>query len=111
MGRVPGPWRPTTGQSTIHSIIIMSLRKSIIVVALTTLCILLVPLLAMQFTQEVDWDGDDFAVAGTLLFGAGTIYMIAARRARRRAQRAAVAAAVLCGLALIWAELAVGLFR
>jgi hypothetical protein len=90
---------------------ILSLRKSIFVVALTTLFMLLVPLLAMQLTQEVDWGSDDFAVAGALLFGAGMIYVIAARRARRRAQRAAVAAAVLCGLALIWAELAVGLFR
>jgi hypothetical protein len=89
----------------------MSLRKSIFVVALTTLFILLVPLLAMQFTQEVDWGGGDFAVAGALLFGAGMIYVVAARWAQRRAQRAAAAAAVLCALALIWAELAVGLFR
>ena len=35
------------------------------------LVLLLVPLVAMQFTREVRWGLADFIVAGALLFGAG----------------------------------------
>jgi hypothetical protein len=90
---------------------IASLRKSAFVIALTTGLLLLVPLVAMQFTDEVDWGRGDFVVAGGLLFGAAMIYVVAARLARRPSQRAAIAGAVLFGLAVVWAELAVGLFR
>lgn len=90
---------------------VASMRKSIGVIALATGLLLLVPLVAMHFTDEVSWDAADFIVGGSLLFGAGMTYVFAARPARRRSQRAAIAAAVLCGLAVVWAELAVGLFR
>lgn len=52
---------------------IASLRKSAFVIALTTGLLLLVPLVAMQFTDEVDWGGGDFVVAGGLLFGVAMI--------------------------------------
>lgn len=91
--------------------VIGSLRKSILVVAVTTGVLLLVPAVAMQFTREVNWGLADFLVAGGLLFGAGMTYVVTARPARRPGQRAALAAAVLLGLAVVWAELAVGLFR
>lgn len=38
-------------------------------VALVTGLLLLVPLVAMQFTDEVRWNLADFVVAGALLFG------------------------------------------
>ena len=91
--------------------VIGSLRKSILAVAVTTGVLLLVPAVAMQFTREVNWGLADFLVAGGLLFGAGMTYVVTARLARRPGQRAALAAAVLLGLAVVWAELAVGLFR
>jgi hypothetical protein len=51
-------------------------------VALATACILLVPLVAMQFTDEVDWGVFDFVFAGALLGGAGLLlHQLAARRA------------------------------
>ena len=50
-------------------------------VALATAFILLVPLLAMQFTDEVAWGVFDFAVAGALLGGTGLIHQLAARKA------------------------------
>jgi hypothetical protein len=50
-------------------------------------------------------------VAAVLLMGAGMLYALAARHASRPAQRVAVAAVVLGGLAIVWAELAVGLFH
>ena len=78
-------------------------------VAMVT-CLLLVPFAAMQFTAEVNWGPGGFLVAGVLLFAAGTIYGLASARITRARRRVAVGAAVLLGLAAVWAELAVGLF-
>ena len=79
-------------------------------IALATLAVLLVPLAAMIFTEEVDWGLEDFAAAGILLFVAGMAYAIAARRLQSTAQRVAVAAAIVVVLGTVWAQLAVGLF-
>lgn len=68
------------------------------------------PLLAMQFTEEVNWSPADFAVAGTLLFGSGVAYELIVKRIEDKAQRVVVAVALLLVLLLVWAELAVGVF-
>ena len=90
------------------TVIIMQ-NKSIIRIALATAFILLLPLLAMQFTDEVVWDLADFAVAGVLLFGAGLTYELIARKAGHIAYRAAVGVAVAAALLLVWMNLAVGI--
>jgi hypothetical protein len=77
-------------------------------VAIATAFVLLVPLLAMQFTDEVAWSPADFAVAGLLLFGAGLTYRLVARRAGTSAYRVAVGLAVAAALLLIWLVGAVG---
>jgi hypothetical protein len=77
-------------------------------VALATAFILSVPLLAMQFTDEVAWGVFDFAVAGALLGGTGLIHQLAARKAGNTAYRAAVGVALAAALLLVWATLAVG---
>ena len=38
---------------------------------------LMIPLLAMQFTDAVVWTPFDFTVAGALLFSAGFVYVLA----------------------------------
>ena len=77
-------------------------------VALATAFILLVPLLAMQFTDEVAWGVFDFAVAGALLGGTGLIHQLAARKAGNIAYRAAVGVALAAAFILVWLILAVG---
>lgn len=89
---------------------IPSLRSTLVRTALVTAALLAVPLVAMQFTAEVNWGPGDFVVAGVLLFGAGMLYALAARLASGKAQRVALALSVAAGLALVWAELAVGIF-
>ncbi|MDH3216094.1 MAG: hypothetical protein OEN01_07355 [Candidatus Krumholzibacteria bacterium] len=84
-------------------------KKNIIRIALATGFILLLPLLAMQFTDEVVWDLTDFAVAGALLFGAGLTYELVARKAGNIAHRVAIGLAVATALILVWMNLAVGL--
>jgi hypothetical protein len=85
-------------------------HKSAVRVGLVTAFILLVPLVAMQFTDEVVWDPADFVVAGVLLFGAGVAFKLAARKAAGNvAFRAAVGVAVAASLGLVWMNLAVGI--
>jgi hypothetical protein len=71
--------------------------------------ILLVPLVAMQFTDEVVWNETDFAVVGAMLFGACGAYELAARMTGNFAYRAAVGLAVVAAFILIWISLAVGI--
>jgi hypothetical protein len=70
--------------------------------------ILLLPLVAMQFTEEVAWDETDFAVMGAMLFGACGAYELAARMTGNIAYRAAVGVALAAALILVWMNLAVG---
>ena len=83
--------------------------KAIIRAALGTAVLLLVPLVAMQFTDEVVWTPLDFAVAGVLLFGAGLTYELIARKQGTILYRLAAGVAVGSALFLVWANLAVGL--
>jgi hypothetical protein len=71
--------------------------------------ILLLPLVAMQFTDEVDWDETDFAVMGAMLFGACGTYELAARMTGNVAYRAGVGVAVVAAFILVWMNLAVGI--
>lgn len=84
-------------------------NKNIIGIALATAFILLLPLLAMQITDEVNWTLFDFVVMGVLLFGSGLTYELIARKGSSVAYRVAVSVAVAAGLLLIWLNLAVGL--
>src|SRR4030066_762752 len=77
-------------------------------VVLAAAFILLLPLLAMQITDEVVWDLADFAVAGALLVGTGLLYELAARQTGNIAYRSAVGVAVVTALILVWMNLAVG---
>lgn len=86
-----------------------SIRRQMVYVALVTASILMVPLLAMRFTGEVNWSVFDFVVAGILLFGTGLTYVLISGLSDSGAYRAAVGIAVVTGLLLIWMNLAVGI--
>lgn len=72
--------------------------------------LLLVPLVAMQFTNEVNWTFSDFIVAGVLLFGTGGLIELAMRKIDKVGTRVWVILGILIVLFLVWAELAVGIF-
>jgi hypothetical protein len=75
----------------------------------TAALILLLPLLAMQFTEEVAWDLADFAIFGAMLFVACGTYELAARMTGNNAYRAAVGVALVAAFILVWMNLAVGI--
>lgn len=89
----------------------LPMPEILVCLALAAGALLLVPLAAMQFTREVSWGWLDFLLAGALLFTAGTAIELAIRRFKRPAQRNWSVLAIAVTLALVWAELSVGLFR
>lgn len=93
----------------MHTMRSPAMRKSVLLVACATAALLLVPLVAMQSTEEVNWTLLDFAVAGCLLFGSGLAYGLIARSTTRIAGRAAACVAVAAALMLVWVNLAVGI--
>lgn len=74
-----------------------------------TAAVLLIPLIAMQFTNEVSWDAADFITIGLLLLGAGLVYEMVSSQFKERKQKLIVAAVIGFVVLYIWAELAVGL--
>ncbi|MGM0588674.1 MAG: hypothetical protein ACQETE_09690 [Bacteroidota bacterium] len=86
-----------------------TLSRSILKVVLGTAILLLIPLTAMQFTDEVRWTLFDFVVAGGLLLGTGLIYMLISRHTANTIYRVATGLAIFSGLFLIWTNLAVGI--
>lgn len=72
--------------------------------------LLLTPLAAMQFTEEVNWTAFDFAVFGTMLAVAGGSFELVVRLTPRHAVRALAGAAIAIAFLLAWAHGAVGLF-
>jgi uncharacterized membrane protein len=77
---------------------------------LTVALLLLVPLLAMQFTTEVNWTFLDFLIAAILLLGTALLCELAMRKVRKPEHRIAICAVLLVAFLLIWIELAVGIF-
>ena len=71
--------------------------------------LLLLPLLAMQFTRQVDWGPEDFVLIGVMLAMVCGAYELAVRMNGSRAFRAAVLIAAVGCFLLIWVNLAVGI--
>lgn len=86
-----------------------NLIQSIAYPAVATGLILLIPLIAMQFSNEVVWTLSDFVIAGTLLFGTGLTYTLITRKSGKIAYRLAIGFALFTGLFLIWVNMAVGI--
>ena len=86
-----------------------SVFKQIRLVVLGAALILQVPLLAMQFTDEMDWDLHDFAVAGVLLVGTGLVFVLLAMKFSKPPYRVLIGIALSAAVFLAWLELAVGI--
>ena len=85
-------------------------NKRLIIVFLVLSFLLLIPLIAMQFTDEVNWTIIDFVIAGGLLFGAGIISEIVLRKINSLNHKVGLLSAIVIIVILIWIELAVGIF-
>jgi hypothetical protein len=103
-------------QSTFNYICILNKlnmtaqNKRLSGILLTVGVLLLVPLVAMQFSNGVDWDLKDFIIAGLLLSGTGLTIELIIRKTKSNERRFLLAALVVIILVLIWGQLAVGIF-
>lgn len=88
----------------------MTTKQKNTVIYTTATIILSVPLIAMQFTEEVRWSPADFLIAGILLFSAAFAVSTIINTMKLPGKRIIYVAAVLIVLILIWAEMAVGIF-
>lgn len=83
--------------------------KNILIIALITVVMLSIPLIAMQFTGEVNWSVSDFLFMGALIFGAGLTFEWISSRGNSALYRIAVGVAVVTAFLLTWSNLAVGI--
>lgn len=73
--------------------------------------LLLLPAVAMRFTEEVNWTGEDFVFAGVVLIGAGLAFELAAWRLKTPFYRLMAAGIILGVVTVVWVEAAVGIFH
>jgi len=83
-------------------------KKSLFWIAGVTIGLLLIPLIAMQFTSEVNWSLSDFVIMGVMIFVTGT--MINLTRLKMSKYKIAGVLTILVLFLWLWAELAVGVF-
>lgn len=72
--------------------------------------ILLLPLIGMQFSREVNWTISDFIIAGILLAIVGLSIEFVFKLTSTKKQRLVFLAIVLILGLLTWVEMAVGIF-
>lgn len=72
--------------------------------------LLSIPLIAMQFTNEIVWTGSDFLIMGFLLLGVGLMIEMVMRRVSKPLLKGAIILGIILLFLLVWAELAVGIF-
>lgn len=84
--------------------------KRVTGILITVAVLLLVPFIAMQFTNEVKWTIFDFIVAAVLLLGTGLLCELVIQKVKKIPYRIVICAVLLVALLLVWAELAVGIF-
>ena len=72
--------------------------------------LLLIPLIAMQFTDEVNWSFFDFIIMGLMLTITGLLIRITLKKFKNSKNRILLIAIIIVIFLLIWAELGVGIF-
>ena len=72
--------------------------------------LLLIPLIAMQFTNEVNWSFFDFIIMGGMLTITGLLIGIILKKVKNSKNRLILLVTIVMIFFLIWGELAVGLF-
>ncbi len=84
-------------------------QKTLTIYALP-LALLSIPLVGNLISNEVNWSASDFLIAGALLFITAFLINLVRSRIKKQSQKVLVTIFILLALALIWLELAVGIF-
>lgn len=89
---------------------LMTSKQRLTIISIVIIAILSIPLIAMQFTKEVNWTLEDFIAAGILLVSTGLAVELIIRNMKTGTARTIALIIILLSLFLIWAEMAVGIF-
>jgi hypothetical protein len=89
--------------------IISGLKNRRIIPWIGASLLLMVPLVAMQLTDEVQWTIGDFLFAGILIFGSLGAFELVARSSSNPVYRTGVGLAVLGAFLMTWINAAVGI--
>lgn len=85
-------------------------NKRAVIITIVIAVLLLIPAIAMQFTNEVNWETSDFIIAAALLCGTGLACEVILRTVTKPIHRIIICGIVVVALLLVWAEMAVGIF-
>ena len=80
-------------------------NKRLIIILFVAAGLLLIPLIAMRFTDEVNWTPMDFVVMGAMLLITGLGIDVALRIVKATWVRVAAVAAILFGFLMVWGTL------
>lgn len=84
--------------------------KPLLVIAFSVGLILLLPFVASQFTEDVNWTFIDYFVMGFLLVSVGLLSNLVLQKVKKLRFRIALLVAILMVFLLVWVELVVGFF-
>ena len=87
------------------------LNKNQLFVLGGTCLLLLIPLIGMKFTSEINWSLSDFIAMGILLLALGFTCEFVFRKISNKTFRLGLIALLVIVFLLIWIELAVGIFN
>lgn len=89
---------------------VITKNKRLFIILAAVPLLLLIPLIGMQISAEINWSFFDFLIMGILLLGAGLLLELVLRKIRGKENRIALVAIIVILFLLVWAELAVGIF-
>lgn len=85
-------------------------NKQTYIIIFATAVLLSIPLVAMQFSDEVNWTISNFAIMGALLLSTGLAIELTIRNVSNLKYRLVISLIILVILMLVWVELSVGIF-
>lgn len=85
-------------------------NKRLILILSIISTLLLIPFLAMQFSNEVNWSLGDFVVMAILLLSTGFIFELVLRKVTSTFKRSIILFSIIFSFLIIWIEISVGIF-
>ncbi|WP_313002114.1 hypothetical protein [Chryseobacterium gleum] len=88
----------------------MTQKQTTVTIYALPLALLSIPLLGNLVSKEVNWSPSDFLIAAILLFTTAFLINLVRNKIKKQSQKILICIFILLALALIWLELAVGIF-
>jgi len=85
-------------------------NKRLVNIVIVIAVLLSIPFIAMQFTDQVNWNLSDFAVMAIMLSGTAFIYEFARKKLNKKEHRITLFLVLTALFLLFWVEMAVGTF-